>query len=96
MTDEMPAKVRWSPSQRLTHCICFLTTFFASFTPSIPEFVGAFVFNAIIAWALPYLIAKGVSNFIDRDKGSIDKSAANWSFFILAIVFGILVIFHLD
>jgi hypothetical protein len=29
MTDEIPAKVRWSPNQRLTHCICFLTTSYA-------------------------------------------------------------------
>jgi hypothetical protein len=97
MTDELPVKVRWSPDKRLTHCICFLTTSYASYKPSIPEFFGAFVFNSIIAWALPYLIAKGVTSFYKalRPTGSAGNLLANWSFFSLAILFGLIVIFNL-
>jgi hypothetical protein len=97
MTDEITAKVRWSPNKRLTHCICFLAVSYASYKPSIPEFVGAFVFNSIIAWALPYLIAKGVSSFYTalRPTGSAAKPFTNWTFFCLAILFGLIVIFNL-
>lgn len=84
MTD-VSQKKKWAPSAKLSHCLAVLITIYASWhiNESIGELIGAFIFNFLLVWIIPFTVTSW------RKKGT---PFDNGLFFILILIFGFIVV----